>query len=78
MYKRFVKDFCSQNKSSALIENKNLKNLTTFKIDSFARVFVNITNLYDLKLLLTLAKKYKLKAFLIHVEISYKIKYYLQ
>ncbi len=63
MFKKFITEFLSLNANSELQENKDLKNLTTFKIGGKARVFVTINCLADLYLLIQLAKKYNLETF---------------
>ena len=63
MYKDFVKIFCKQQTNSKLIQNKNLKDLTTFKINCTTRIFVDICCIEDLFLFFKLTRQFKLKTF---------------
>jgi len=61
MFNCFIKDFERAKKSSLLQKNKNLKDLTTFKINCIVKVYIKINCLFDLNLLITLASKYNIK-----------------
>jgi UDP-N-acetylmuramate dehydrogenase len=61
MFKKFIKSFCNQCKYSNISINKNLKHLTTFKIDAIAKVYIEIKCIEDLFLLFGLVQKLKIK-----------------
>lgn len=61
--KRFIKQFIQKSKDSKLIENKNLSSLTTFKIKSIARVYIEVASFSDLMLMQRLAKFFSIKCF---------------
>ena len=62
-FKKFAIDFLKQNKNSNLQQNKEITNLTSFKIMCFAKVFVDVKCLDDLHLLFRLAQKHKVQTF---------------
>ncbi len=62
-FKKFAIDFSKQNKNSNLQLDKDITNLTSFKIKCFAKVYVEVKSLDDLYLLCKLSKKYQLKTF---------------